>query len=109
MNTDQKQFASFGIGFSLIMILFPPWLTVHTGPVSSASGQQGLTISILIRPVETATDYSWIFSPPGQSARLDLARLSLQILAMALLFGWCVYLARGQQTVPEQVPSPPRT
>ena len=62
-----------------LMLLHPPWLTVH---------RQGYSEDWPAGPAWIqAGGYSWFWNPPGNAAGVDLARLLVQSVMVGLVTG----------------------
>lgn len=104
VNDTQRQCGWFAVLIILAMTVYPPWVRVHTRPESPLQTPQGLTINVAVHAPETASDYDWLFS--SQHGKVDLVRLGMQYLAVALFFGWCIYLCHGPEAKPAREKAP---
>ena len=87
-NYRQRQVIILWIGILIIigMCLFPPWTNYHPSSSWSGRGSTGAYIESI--------GYHLIFWPPKGNCRVDINRLAIQCIAVALLSGAGIYTLR---------------
>jgi len=81
MNKKQRIVILAGLGIITLMLLVPPWLGTSTGLRINPIGRSTMATSIV------SEGYALIFLPPYPSATIDIKRLAVQCLLVALVTG----------------------